>query len=415
MNTRRILLITVVVVMLSIIATFLLNKTEQVDQVAVGEYATFTLSNHGSIYVVGRNNTGQLATKSTSNVTAFQNVTANVTLINNERVIQIVSGVSHSAFLTSNGRVLMVGRSEYGQLARDGNTNQTTVIDITSSFELPSNEKIIQLISGKNHLFAITSKNKLFVWGRNNYGQLGNGTTNDIKTPLNITTSFSLQTGEGFKMVATSERHSIVLTTKGRIFSFGNNSYGQLGDDTTTNRLTPVEITSQIFLVNKETIQSVSAALYTTTFLTSKGRVLSSGNSVGDGTQVNRKKPVEITSYFELLSNETISYITSGGAASMAISSSGKVYGWGTNSNGQLGNGTTVKLVFPTNITARLELTGNEKVVSIQLGTLHTVIQTSHQRILAWGYNNFSQLGYSTADPTVLSIQDVTTIFNPYI
>ena len=263
-------------------------------------------------------------------------------------------------------------------------------------------------------LFRSTNQNRLFAWGRNNYGQLGSGSTVDIKTPLEITDQFQLQSRETIKQVATSERHTVVLTSKGRIFTFGHNQYGQLGNDTLESQSIPTEVTSQVYLLENETITQVSAALYTTTFLTSKGRVFAMGNTIGDGTAMNRKKPTEITSNLALEGKEKVNQIYSAGSQSMILTSSGRLLVFGTNTNGQLGTGNTTKVLVPTAINEGLGLEGNETIKFVEMGTLHSIIITSKNRVFAFGYNSFSQLGYSTGGSSVLSPSDVTNLFHPF-
>lgn len=414
MKTRRILLLSVVVVLIIALGAFLFRKQEAIQSVSAGEYGTIVLTNLGNIYAVGRNNAGQLATGTTSNVTTFTDVSNQFTMPSNDRILMIASGVSHTAFLTNSGRIWMSGRNDYGQFLQDAQSTNSKPIDITGRFSLQNNERFVWVLSSKYHLFAYTNQNRLFAWGRNNYGQLGSGSTVDLKTALDITEQFQLQSRETIKQVATSERHTVVLTSKGRIFTFGHNQYGQLGNDTLTSQHTPTEITNQVYLLEKETITQVSAALYTTTFLTSKGRVFAMGNTIGDGSAMNRKKPTEITSNLVLESKEKVSKVLSAGSQSMILTSTGRLLVFGTNTNGQLGTGNTTKVLVPTAIQDSLDLQANETIKFVEMGTLHSIVITSKNRVFAWGYNSFSQLGYSTGGSSVLSPTDVTNLFHPF-
>jgi len=414
MKTRRIILLSVVGVLVIALGAFLFRKQEAIQSVSAGEYGTVILTNLGNVYAVGRNNAGQLASGNTSNITTFTNVSSQFTIPSNERIISIASGVSHTAFLTNQGRIWMSGRNDYGQFLQDAQATNSKPIDITGRFSLQPNERFVWVISNKYHLLAYTNQNRLFAWGRNNYGQLGSGSTVDLKTPLDITAQFQLQSRETIKQVATSERHTVVLTSKGRIFTFGHNQYGQLGNDTLESHWIPTEVTSQVYLLENETITQVSAALYTTTFLTSKGRVFAMGNTIGDGSAMNRKKPTEITSNLALEGKEKVNQIYSAGSQSMILTSSGRLLVFGTNTNGQLGTGNTTKVLIPTAINEGLGLEGNETIKFVEMGTLHSIIITSKNRVFAWGYNSFSQLGYSTGGSSVLFPSDVTNLFHPF-
>lgn len=414
MKTRRILLFSVLAITVIFLGAFLFRRQEAIVEVRAGEYGSMAITNLGNIYAVGRNNAGQLATGNTSNLTVLTNVTQQFGLSGGERIQSISMGVSHTAFLTTKGRILMSGRNDYGQFLQEAQSTNSKPIDITSKFSLNNREQFVWVISNKYHLFAYTNQNRLFAWGRNNYGQLATGSTVDVKQAVDITSQFSLANRETIKAVATSERHSVFLTSKGRIFTVGHNQYGQLGDDTYTNQFLPTEITNQFFLLGNETITQISAALYTTTILTSKGRVFAMGNTVGDNTAQNRKKPTEITTNFNLESGELIIQVQSAGSQSMFLTSKNRLFVLGTNSNGQLGTGNTTKVLVPTAIESSLELTGNEKIKQIEMGTLHTLLVTTKGRIFAWGYNSFGQLGFSSGGNSILVATDVTTSFTPF-
>ncbi len=95
----------------------------------------------------------------------------------------------------------------------------------------------------------------LFTWGDNTYGQLGDGTTTNRSTPTEITSRISLATGDKIIQVSLGNVHSAALTSNGRLFTWGRNNYGQLGDGTNTNRYSPTQITQAHYeLLHSDTV-----------------------------------------------------------------------------------------------------------------------------------------------------------------
>jgi alpha-tubulin suppressor-like RCC1 family protein/putative flippase GtrA len=413
MNPKRIILIAVVSLLLVVFAALVFRGEAAISNIVPGEAFSIALRGDREIVVMGRNQFGQLGNGGTTNVSVPTALAQGLDFQSGESIESIHAGQSHTAILTSRGRVFVFGRNDQSQLGVENVTTQTTPLDITARFALTGNEKVVQLFAGRNHMFALTNRDRLFAWGRNIYGQLGNDTTTNMVVPTDITAQFPLAEDDAIALVATSERHTAVLSKRGRIFTFGYNGSGQLGDESSTNRLVPVEITDRIYLISGERFVSVVAGMYTTTLLTSKGRVFAMGNAIGDDSSVNRLVPTEITIRFGLEENEIIESIQSGGAATFALSSQGRVFSWGVNSNGQLGDGTTERRLRPVDITSRFALTSRETIVSLAVGSFHNFVITSKNRILGWGQNSSSQLGIAATTDAVVSPTECSAAFKP--
>jgi len=129
--------------------------------------------------------------------------------------------------------------------------NQYLLVDIL----LLPGETIIQVSLGQSHSAALTSSGRLFTWGRNGYGQLGDGTTIGKSTPTEITSRINLATGDKIIQVSLGGNHSAALTSSGRLFTWGRNDNGQLGDGTYSNKSTPTEITQAHYeLLHSDTV-----------------------------------------------------------------------------------------------------------------------------------------------------------------
>ena len=118
-----------------------------------------------------------------------------------------------------------------------GDTNVPVYVDTTNILS-DSNKKIISISSGQSHGLILDSNNLVWAWGSNNFGQLGDGTYIDKKTPVLISTEDSLLRGRKIISVSAGLSHSIALDSAGVVYSWGNNDFGQLGDSTNTSRYT---------------------------------------------------------------------------------------------------------------------------------------------------------------------------------
>ena len=183
--------------------------------------------------------------------------------------------------------------------------------------------------------------------------------------------------------------HTVVLKSDGTVWAFGNNSFGQLGDNTTTNSSIPIQVSGLTGVV------AVAAGAYHSMALTSTGDVYvwgaNANGQVGDGTTTSpRKTPVQ--------SNLTnVVSIAAGDYHSVAVTSSGNAYVWGSDSAGQQGNGsTTGNITSPASILT--------SVATVGAGSEHTLFVKTDGTVYGAGENGFGQLGDgSTTDRTIAS------------
>ncbi|MFA6661892.1 MAG: InlB B-repeat-containing protein, partial [Bacilli bacterium] len=113
--------------------------------------------------------------------------------------------------------------------------------DITSLFDLYEGEKVINIFYSSEHSAVITSMGRVFTWGKNSHGQLGNGTETEEVYPIEITSQFNLLEGESVDNISfASDTNTGAITSMGRVFMWGGNSHGELGDGTILNKSIPV-------------------------------------------------------------------------------------------------------------------------------------------------------------------------------
>lgn len=147
-------------------------------------------------------------------------------------VATLAAGMYHTCALTSDGGAKCWGRNWYGQLGDGTTTSRTTLADVTG---LTSG--VAALAAGEDHTCALTTSGGVKCWGRNWAGQLGDGTTENRLTPVDVSGLTS-----GVVALTADSSHTCAATVSGGAKCWGANNYGQLGDGTTSNRNVPVDV-----------------------------------------------------------------------------------------------------------------------------------------------------------------------------
>ncbi|QPX48309.1 regulator of chromosome condensation [Synechococcus phage S-SRM01] len=195
-------------------------------QVACGNNYTAAIKTDGTLWTWGVNFNGQLG----DNTATLRNIPV-TTFAGGTNWKQVACGQFQTSAIKTDGTLWTWGRNNYGQLG--DNTSGTDKFTPVTTFAGGTNWK--QLASGSVHIAAIKTDGTLWIWGRNNFGQLGDNTKTDRSTPV---TTFA---GEAnWKQVACGGLHTAAIKTDGTLWDWGYNNPGQLGDNTTTSRCTPV-------------------------------------------------------------------------------------------------------------------------------------------------------------------------------
>jgi alpha-tubulin suppressor-like RCC1 family protein len=231
---------------------------------------------------------------------------------------------------------------------------------------------------------AVTTSGKVFSWGDNATGELGDGTTKRRLTPVRV----DLPAGVKVTTVRAGGGFALALTAGGQLLTWGSGYDGELGTGSTTSRLKPVKVDVPKGVV----IRAISAGDDFGLALTRAGRVLSwgggGGGQLGDGSVKNRLKP----GYVTLPAHTTVTSVAAGSQVAFATTSAGALLAWGFNQDGQLGDGTTKERNTPV----RVRLPAGVKVAAATVGLLHALALTTGGRVLAWGSNQLGQLGDGT-------------------
>ena len=305
---------------------------------------------------------------------------------------KIATGQNHTVILDNTGKLYAWGHNGQGQLGNGTQTYSSTPVLINTGVNTLANNIIVSIACGNAHTIALDNMGKLYSWGNNVNGQLGNGTTTDSSTPLLINTGAIAN--KTIVSIACGGSHTIALDNTGTLYSWGNNVNGQLGNGTTTDSSTPLLINTGAILNN--TIVRIVSLYAHVLALDNMGKLYAWGwnmnGQLGNGTTTDSSTPLLINT--GAIANKTIVNISGGANYTIAIDNTGKLYAWGHNDQGQLGNGTTTNSSTP--ILINTGAIANKTIVNISGGYYHTTAIDNTGKLYAWGYNGDGQLGNGT-------------------
>jgi alpha-tubulin suppressor-like RCC1 family protein len=359
---------------------------------------TYTISSFGL------NSSGQLGQNNTTQLLVPTQITS--TNISTQIITNVAGGEDHTMFLDSTGKVYSCGHNAYGQLGQN-DTTQLLVPTLIQYF-VTNNIIITKVACGYRYTIFLDSTGKVYSCGENTNGQLGQGNTTQLLQPTQITsTNISTQI---ITNVACGSNHTLFINSTGRVYSCGNNSNGQLGQNNTTQLLVPTLITSTN--ISTKIITNIAGKFFYSIFLDSTGRVYSCGNNTnGQLGQNNTTQLLVPTIINNTISTKIITNIACGSFYIMLLDSTGIVYGCGLNTVGQLGQNNTTQLLVPTLI--QYFVTNNIKITNIACGARQTIFLDSTSRVYSCGGNGNGQLGQNnTTDllvPTLITSANIST------
>lgn len=297
----------------------------------------------------------------------------------------IDAGTGHTCALTQAGAVKCWGMNWSGQLGDGSTLHRLTAVDVVG---LSSNVRAIS--AGAIHTCALTTAGAVKCWGNNNGGVLGDGSTEEHSTPVDV-----VGLSGGVQAIGMGGGHSCALTIAGAVKCWGTNANGQLGDGSTTNRSVPVNVIGL-----SGGVKAIGVGGSHTCAVTTAGAVKCWGTNfngqLGDGSTIHRPTPVDVVGL-----GSGVQTISAGGAGTCVVTDTGAAKCWGWNAHGQLGDGTTTSRMLPVDVSG---LSGG--VQAIGMAYYDTCAATAAGAAKCWGDNSSGQLGDGTqvARPTPVDV-----------
>ena len=249
------------------------------------------------------------------------------------------------------------------------------------------------------HSCAIALNGRAYCWGSGNSGKLGNGSTASSRIPVAVNTSGVLA-GKTIKQISAGENHTCAIASDNRAYCWGSNKNGQLGNGSTADSRVPVAVNTSGVLVGK-TIKEVTTGGFHTCALDTSSKMycwgLNSSGRLGGGlTSILSNVPVAVN-MSGALAGKTIKQILAGGDHGCVVASDDKMYCWGLNNNGELGNNSSVNSSVPVAVNADGVLAG-KTIGQMSAGFSSTCAVDSEYNMYCWGYNDNGQLGNNSTN-----------------
>ena len=277
------------------------------------------------------------------------------------------------------GTVLTWGDNSLGQLG-DGATGGRSLIPVHAA--IPAGIKIKAVRAGCRHALALTTTGQVLAWGSNFAGQFGDGLFSDSNRPVAV----AMPPGVKITQIAAGEFHNLALASTGTtVFAWGRNQFGQLGDGNLDNSASPV-----LVLLADTIVKSLAASFGDSLAVTSTGQVLVWGDNshgqLGDNFALARSSsPVSAT----LSAGVEVVGAVAGSDHFLARTANGLVLGWGLNIEGQVGDDSFTDRGVPT----FADLPNGVTVTALAAGNKESYALTSQGTVLAWGQGNSGELG----------------------
>jgi alpha-tubulin suppressor-like RCC1 family protein len=291
-------------------------------------------------------------------------------ILENVATVSAVRG--HAMAIKTDGSLWSWGRNEHGQLGNGTTANQMSPMQIM--------EDIVAISSGYSHSLAVKSDGSLWAWGRNESGQLGDGTTTNRPSPTKIM--------DNVIAVSAGTNHSAAITNDGALWTWGNNRHGQLGNGTTTDQYRPIRIIYDIAYVTLGPRHSMAID-------TDGGLWVWGGAEPGWSSEILRVIMGDTDRLSPVRVMDDVAVVSTSLKHAMVIRTDGSLWSWGFNFNGSLGLGPE----GPQSNPAPTKIIENVSYVVAgggfvgQFPSSHTLAIMSDGSLWTWGDNVYSQIG----------------------
>jgi len=330
------------------------------SKIASGSEHSLAIKTDGSLWAWGSNETGQVGDGTVANRISPVRIEHGFTTLAGNGYTFSVSTTNSFGFtlaVKSDGSLWTWGSNAFGQLGNGSIIDRKSPGLISYGYS--------KVAAGETHALGLKTDGTLWAWGNNSEGQLGDDTQVDSDVPK--------QVGLDYAVIAAGGHHSLALKPDGSLWAWGDNIYGQLGDGTVNFKDVPTPIGMGY--------AAIAAGDGHTMALKTDGTLWAWGNNndgqLGDGTLLQQTSPIEIGSGY--------AFIAAGGQHSLALKTDGTLWAWGNNSAGQIGDGTTTDKTSPIEI--------GSGYIAIAAGDTHSLALKADGTLWGWGLNYWGQLG----------------------
>jgi Alpha-tubulin suppressor and related RCC1 domain-containing proteins len=339
---------------------------KKIVKIFVAQHHSCALSDDGKMYCWGINSDGQLGNDTTTNLTPAVPIQVGGALAG--KVVTDIGGTFNTSCAIAESKIYCWGNNSKGTTGVGLTSGDTDVPTLVTATNLPVNYVATELSTSgsRSRTMCAIVNTKAYCWGDNDSGAVGDGTTTDRTMPTKVVDTGVLSgktvteiSAEGYVGDENASDGTdipgphVCVIANGALYCWGENSDGQLGDNTSADKFTPVAVIASGVLAGK-TIQDVKLGIYHTCALASGGVYCwgrDNYGQVGDGgtgAQASKDVPIQVTQEAGKLTASNVIAIGAGANRGCAVVTDGRTFCWGLNSSGQIGDGTTTNAYVPT-------------------------------------------------------------------
>jgi alpha-tubulin suppressor-like RCC1 family protein len=318
---------------------------------------------------------------------------------------QVDVGANHVCARLSNGHAACWGDNQWGQLGDDSETSSLIPVEVTNGLGTGPLLGVVQVTAGEDHSCATLDDSRVACWGRNGYGQLGDGTQIDRVRPVLVLAPTGPAALDDVAQVTAGERHTCARRTGGQVRCWGSNTFGSLGDGTFEDSIRAVPVVKPNGTGRLSNVVQISTSSRHTCARLENGQArcwgLGTSGQLGNGAGATSNRPVTVrTSPTESSPLSGITQLATSYEDTCFRTANSRARCTGYNSFGNVGNpngGTEVHapMVVRT-ATDTGPLTGVRQVAA---GTTHSCARLANGQVRCWGANSWSQLGDGSGNP----------------
>ena len=321
----------------------------------------------------------------TTIVTANQENTDNIGVIQVEVVPEteneitispnVITNGSHTISLREDGKVFTWGDNTYGQLGNGTVITSDEPVEVT----FPEGTIITQIAAGENHNVALDSNGNVWTWGRNNNYQIGN-------TRENQYTPYKVSNLPKVIKIAAGNNNTMVITENNELYAWGLNAYGDLGLGTYTNKVLPKKVKGVHDIID------ISGGKSHYIVLNRAGEVFATGSNLYGQLGIGNNEIGKINEFQKVEIKDKIGTIDAGDISNIATTVDGYVYTWGGNTYSTLGTEDKENKNVPT------KLKDVKNIRQASTGKTHTILRDGNNNVYVAGTNSNGQLGLGTTE-----------------
>ena len=365
-------------------------------QIGAGENHAVALRADGTLWAWGFNGFGQLGngTTTTGRMLPAQ-VAAPIAAAAGTSWAGVATGTRYMLARRSDGTLWGWGDNTYGQLGDGTITSRVLPVLIPVPMGAAASTSWGAVATKFSSTLALRSDGTLWSWGDNAQGQLGSGTTTARSSAGPVAAPAAAPAGSTWTAVAVGYAHALALRSDGSLWAWGDNIYGQLGDNSATSRPLPTRVNAPAAAPAGTTWTAIAAGYYFSLALRSDGTLWAWGlnfyGQLGNASNTISRLPVAVITPGTVGAGTTWTQVAAGVDHAAALRSDGSLWAWGHNDVGQFGNNTIVSQSTPT------RETGNGTWSQLSAGRYNTMaVQAGTGLVFGTGFNGFGQLGTGT-------------------